>query len=228
MDKRNILYEDNHLFIYNKQPGDLVQGDKTKDEPLSESIKLYLKETYRKPGDVFLGVVHRIDRPVSGAVIFAKTSKALSRLNLMLKNGTLHKTYWAVIGKPTPSLEGKLSDYLIRKEKLNKTFVVDRQVDGAQQAELYYRNILRSDRFFLLEIILLTGRHHQIRAQLSHLGCPIKGDLKYGYPRSNNDGSIFLHARKLEFTHPIRQNQVVIIADPPEDTLWNYFLKASQ
>lgn len=217
---RNVLYEDNHLIIINKQPSQIVQGDKTGDTPLSELVKAYLKFKYNKPGEVFLGVVHRLDRPVSGAVIFARTSKALSRLNQMLKNHEIEKTYWAVTGSEPPEKEQTLIHHLIRIEKQNKSFVTRNAQTGAQQAELHYRVIARSERYFLLEINLRTGRHHQIRAQLSAIGCPIKGDLKYGAPRSNADGSIHLHARYLNFMHPVSRNPVSVMAPVPKETVW--------
>lgn len=219
----DILYEDNHLIILNKPPSAIVQGDKTGDEPLSEKLKTYIKIKYHKPGEVFLGVVHRIDRPVSGAVIFARTSKALSRLNEMLKLGEIRKTYWAVVKQLPPEEEGHLVGYLSRNEAKNKSFITSYPSPGAKKAELNYRHIASSNDYHLLEIELLTGRHHQIRAQLAGIGCPIKGDLKYGYPRSNPDGSIHLHARLLEFIHPVKKETIKITAPAPHDTLWNYF-----
>jgi 23S rRNA pseudouridine1911/1915/1917 synthase len=221
-----ILYEDNHLLIYNKQPGDIVQGDKTGDQPLSEEIKLYIKEKYKKPGKVFLGVVHRIDRPVSGIVIFARTSKSLERLNKFLKDGMIRKTYWAVVQQTPPLVEAKLTGFLTRNEKQNKSYVHEKEVPGSKRADLIYRVIGKSDRYTLLEVELLTGRHHQIRAQLAQLGSPIRGDLKYGAPRSNPDGSIHLHARRIEFPHPVRAGEKIILeATPPEETIWNAFSK---
>ncbi|MCX6278308.1 MAG: RNA pseudouridine synthase, partial [Bacteroidetes bacterium] len=217
---------DNHLIIINKRPSDIVQGDKTGDSPLSEVVKAYIKEKYNKPGEVFLGVVHRLDRPVSGALIFARTSKALTRLNIMLRDGEIHKTYWAIVkNKPTDAI-GHLVNYLTRNELQNKSFVYNQSIAGAQKAELKYKVIDRSEQYYLLEIDLLTGRHHQIRAQLAAIGCPIKGDLKYGYPRSNPGGFIHLHARKIEFLHPVQKNMAVITADPPDDKLWQYFLQS--
>jgi len=218
-----ILFEDNHLLIYNKQPGDIVQGDKTGDEPLSEQLKGYIKEKYHKPGEVFLGVVHRIDRPVSGTVVFARTSKALSRLNRMLKEGTMQKTYWAVVQQCPPTPSGKLVHYVTRNEKQNKTYVFNEEVPSGKRAELSYTLIAHSDRYYLLEVQLATGRHHQIRAQLAHIGCPIKGDLKYGYPRSNPDGSIHLHARRISFLHPVKNTPVTVEAPPPDEKVWNLF-----
>jgi len=218
-----ILFEDNHLLIYNKQPGDIVQGDKTGDEPLSDQLKGYIKEKYHKPGEVFLGVVHRIDRPVSGTVVFARTSKALSRLNRMLKEGTMQKTYWAVVQQCPPTPSGKLVHYVTRNEKQNKTYVFNEEVPSGKRAELSYTLIAHSDRYYLLEVQLATGRHHQIRAQLAHIGCPIKGDLKYGYPRSNPDGSIHLHARRISFLHPVKNTPVTVEAPPPDEKVWNLF-----
>ena len=218
-----ILFEDNHLLIYNKQPGDIVQGDKTGDEPLSEQLKGYIKEKYHKPGEVFLGVVHRIDRPVSGTVVFARTSKALTRLNRMLKEGTMQKTYWAVVQKCPPTPSGRLVHYVTRNEKQNKTYVYNYEVPSGKRAELSYTLLAHSDRYYLLEVQLATGRHHQIRAQLAHIGCPIKGDLKYGYPRSNPDGSIHLHARRISFLHPVKNTPVTVEASPPDEKVWNLF-----
>jgi len=222
--KSRILYEDNHLLILNKLPSEIVQGDKTGDEPLVETLKKYLKEKYNKPGNVFLGVVHRLDRPVSGAVIFARTSKALTRLNELLREGQLQKTYWAVVKNRPPKEEGHLIHYLTRDTKKNKSFAFDRVKGESKKAELKYRMIKSSDNFYLLEIQLLTGRHHQIRAQLTAIGCPVKGDLKYGFPRTNENASIHLHARKIKFTHPVKKKRIEIIAEPPlNDPLWRYF-----
>ena len=221
-----ILYEDNHLIIVNKQPSEIVQGDKTGDEPLSETVKAYIKEKYEKPGEVFLGVVHRLDRPVSGAVIFARTSKALTRLNNMLRDGEIHKTYWAVVKTRPAEPAGHLVNFLTRNEKQNKSYVHEQQVKGSQRAELAYTTVCVSKDYSLLEINLMTGRHHQIRSQLAALGCPIRGDLKYGYPRSNPDGSIHLHARSIEFVHPVQKTTFSVIADPPRDPLWDYFSEA--
>jgi 23S rRNA pseudouridine1911/1915/1917 synthase len=221
----NILFEDNHLIIFNKQPSQIVQGDKTGDTPLSDLLKAFIKERDKKPGNVFLGVVHRIDRPVSGVVIFAKTSKALTRLNEMIKEGQIHKTYWAVVKNPPPEPIGHLVHYLKKNEEKNKSFSSDKEVKGSRKAELTYQTIGRSQNYFLLEVNLLTGRHHQIRSQLSKIGCPIKGDLKYGFDRSNPDGSIHLHARSIEFIHPVSKAAVHVIADPPDDNLWASFLQ---
>lgn len=221
----NILFEDNHLIIFNKQPSQIVQGDKTGDPPLSDLLKAFIKERDKKPGNVFLGVVHRIDRPVSGVVIFAKTSKALTRLNEMIKEGQIHKTYWAVVKNPPPEPTGHLVHYLKKNEEKNKSFSSDKEVKGSRKAELTYQTIGRSQKYFLLEVNLLTGRHHQIRSQLSKIGCPIKGDLKYGFDRSNPDGSIHLHARSIEFIHPVSKAAIHVIADPPDDNLWASFLQ---
>jgi 23S rRNA pseudouridine1911/1915/1917 synthase len=221
----SILYEDNHIIIVNKLPSQIVQGDKTGDIPLSELLKSYIGGKYNKPGEVFLGVVHRLDRPVSGAVIFARTSKALSRLNLMLRNHEIHKTYWAVTGHEPPNEEDTLIHSLVRNEAQNKSYVVKDTRPNSQLAELHYRLIARSDRYFLMEINLRTGRHHQIRAQLSSIGCPIKGDLKYGAPRSNPDGSIHLHSRKIEFIHPVSKLNISVTAPPPSDAVWDAMIR---
>jgi 23S rRNA pseudouridine1911/1915/1917 synthase len=220
---QDILYEDNHLIILNKRPSDIVQGDKTGDEPLSETLKNYIRIKYNKPGEVFLGVVHRLDRPVSGTVVFARTSKALSRLNVMLRDGLMHKTYWAVVKNTPPQSEDHLVQFLTRNAEKNKSFVYDKPVEGAKKAELIYKVIGKSDGYYLLGINLLTGRHHQIRAQLSSMGCPVKGDLKYGYPRSNPGGFIHLHSRAIEFIHPVKNEPLKVIAQPPPDKLWDYF-----
>ncbi|MDP4281459.1 MAG: RNA pseudouridine synthase [Bacteroidota bacterium] len=219
-----ILLEDNHLLIYNKRPSQIIQGDKTGDVPVSDLLKEFIKKRDRKPGNVFLGVVHRLDRPVSGAVIFAKTSKALSRLNLMIKERKIRKIYWAVVKNQPPETKGHLIHYLKRVEEKNKSFAYTHLLAGAQKAELIYEVIGRSDRYYLLQVELLTGRHHQIRTQLAAMGCPIKGDLKYGSERSNPDGSIHLHSRQLIFEHPVRKEIINITADPPDDAIWNYFL----
>jgi 23S rRNA pseudouridine1911/1915/1917 synthase len=218
-----VLFEDNHLLIVNKRASDIVQGDKTGDTPLSEDLKLYLKEKYHKPGNVFLGVVHRLDRPVSGAIIFARTSKALTRLNAMLQEHTIHKTYWAIVTQKPPREEDHLVHYMVRNPDKNKSFAYSKTRANAKRAELKYRLIGSSQRYYLLEVELLTGRHHQIRAQLAAIGCPITGDLKYGAARSNPDASISLHARYLSFTHPVTQEAMKITAPVPNDTLWKYF-----
>jgi 23S rRNA pseudouridine1911/1915/1917 synthase len=213
----DVVYEDNHIIVVNKRAGEIVQGDKTGDTPLSEMIKAYLKDKYNKPGNVFCGVVHRIDRPVSGLVVFAKTSKALTRLNEMLRNGELHKTYWALVeGKPEKD-EAKLENWLVSDGRINKTFVSVRGNKDAKKCVLSYHTIAVGDRYTLLEIDLLTGRKHQIRAQLSAIGHPIKGDLKYGSKRSNRDGGISLLAKHIEFTHPVSKNHIVLDAPIPEE-----------
>ena len=218
-----VVYEDNHLIIVNKTAREIVQGDKTGDTPLSETVKLYLKEKYQKPGNVFLGVTHRLDRPVSGLVLFAKTSKALTRLNEMFRTGQVKKTYWAIVRERPPQEEGTLVHWLVRNEQQNKSYAYDKEKPGAKRAVLHYKLIGASDRYYLLEVQLETGRHHQIRCQLAKMGCPIKGDLKYGSPRSNPDGSICLHARQLRLEHPVSHEWVEVTAPVPHDALWNYF-----
>ena len=217
------MYEDNHIIIVNKTASEIVQGDKTGDVPLSETVKRYIKEAYAKPGNVFLGVAHRLDRPVSGLVVFAKTSKALARLNDMFRLGEVKKTYWAIVKQCPPAEEGELVHYLVRNEKQNKSYAYDREVKGAKKAVLHYRLIGRSENYYLLEVDLKTGRHHQIRCQLAKIGCPIKGDLKYGFPRSNPDGSICLHARTVSFIHPVSKKPVEVTAPLPEGNLWKAF-----
>lgn len=216
----NVVYEDNHIIIVNKQSGEIVQGDKTGDTPLSDIVKQYIKEKYNKPGNVFLGVVHRLDRPVSGLVVFAKTSKALSRLNEMFRTGDVHKTYWAIVKKNDIAPEATLTDWLTRNERQNKSYAHNREVPGAKKAVLSYKVRSMSDNYMLLEVRLMTGRHHQIRCQLAHMGCPIKGDLKYGSPRSNPDGSISLMSRRVEFVHPISKETIAVEAPVPDDRLW--------
>lgn len=223
--KKRILFEDNHLIVVNKLPSEIVQGDKTGDEPLNEALKQYLKEKYHKPGNVFLGVVHRLDRPVSGVVVFAKTGKALSRMNELIKQRDMQKIYWAVVKNKPPQNIGRLTHYLVRNQQKNKSFVSKIHSKESKEAVLSYRLLASGERYHLLEIDLHTGRHHQIRAQLAAIGCPVKGDLKYGFSRSNPDASISLHARKVSFVHPVRKEKLEIIADPPHDTLWDYFLK---
>ncbi len=219
--KSQILYEDNHLLIINKKAGQLVQGDKTGDESLLDSIKNFIKVRDQKPGNVFLGLVHRIDRPTSGLVIYAKTSKALSRLTQMIKNREIQKTYWAIVPKEMIPQSQRLVHYLKKNEKTNKATVFPKPTEGAKESILNYQIIKTLDNYQLLEIDLETGRHHQIRAQFSKIGVPIKGDLKYGSPRSNNDGGISLHARKLEFIHPVTKENVKIIAPVPQnDAVW--------
>jgi 23S rRNA pseudouridine1911/1915/1917 synthase len=219
-----ILYEDNHLIIINKQPSEIVQGDKTGDNPLSEIIKAYLKEKYHKPGKVYLGVVHRLDRPVSGAIIFARTEKALGRLNKMLREHEISKIYWAIVKNKPPSPEGHLVHYLKKNEERNKSTAYSKETNGTQTAELKYITLATSNSYSLLEVELFSGRHHQIRAQLAAIGCPIKGDVKYGFKRTNPNASIHLHARKLQFIHPVSGKEICIFAPPPEDALWNTFL----
>ena len=216
-----ILYEDNHLVIVNKQAGEIVQGDKTGDTPLSDIVKDWLKEKYNKPGNVYLGVVHRLDRPVSGVVLFAKTSKALPRLNKMFaEHNKVNKTYWAIVQNRPLEPQGTLTHWLTRQEKNNTARAYDREVPGSKKAVLDYELIASGDRYYLLEIHLHTGRHHQIRCQLAKIGCPIKGDLKYGAPRSNPDGSISLHARTLTLEHPVNHESISVTAPVPDDKLW--------
>ena len=214
-----VIYEDNHIIIVYKESGEIVQGDKTGDRPLSDIVKDYLKEKYQKPGNVFLGVAHRLDRPVSGLVVFAKTSKALTRLNKMFANGEVHKTYWAIVEGRGSRVEGResrddneLTHWLVRNEKQNKSYASLQEKPGAKEARLRYKLLKSFDRYYLVEVELLTGRHHQIRCQLSAIGCCIKGDLKYGAPRSNKDGGICLHARSITFPHPTRKEEVTVTA----------------
>lgn len=216
-----VIFEDNHLIAVNKRPSDIVQGDKTGDVPLSEHVKEYLRQKYQKPGEVFLGVIHRLDRPVSGVVLFAKTSKALARMNELFRTRDVQKTYWAIVCAKPPQDEGVLEHWLRKNEASNKSFASAKQVNGSLHCKLSYKLLAASDRYFLLEVLPETGRHHQIRVQLSTIGCVIKGDLKYGAKRSNPDASICLHARKLEFEHPVKKEPVVIVANPPQDNLWN-------
>ena len=219
-DNLQVLYEDNHLIIINKRAGDLVQGDKTLDTPLSKIVKEYIKETYHKPGNVFLGVPHRLDRPTTGIVIFTRTSKALERLNAMLREKRIQKTYWAIV-KQTPKHEKDTLVHFLRKNaRNNKSSVFRNEIAGSKKGILHYRLLKKLDRYFLLEIDLETGRHHQIRAQLSFIGCPIKGDLKYGFPRSNSDGSIHLHAREISFIHPVSKEKIHLKAPLPKDPVW--------
>lgn len=218
-----IIYEDNHIIVVNKSASEIVQGDKTGDVPLSEKVKAYLKEKYQKPGNVFVGVTHRLDRPVSGLVVFTKTSKALSRLNEMFRVGDVHKVYWAIVKNEPKQPEAELQHWIVRNEKQNKSYAYDHEVKNAKKAVLKYRMIGRSDNYSLLEVELMTGRHHQIRCQLSKIGCPIKGDLKYGSPRSNPDGSICLHARRISFVHPVSKQLIELEAPLPADKLWRCF-----
>lgn len=215
-----VLYEDNHILIVNKKAGDIVQGDKTGDTPLSEIAKKYIKDKYNKPGNVFLGVVHRLDRPTSGIIIFARTSKALERLNKMLREKTIQKTYWALVkNKPQKDVDS-LIHFLKKNPKNNKSTVFTKEIEGSKKAILHYKTIKSLDNYHLLEIDLETGRHHQIRTQLAYIGSPIKGDLKYGFSRSNKDGSIHLHARKIQFTHPVSKEEISLDAPLPKDAIW--------
>ena len=218
-----VIYEDNHIIAVNKTCSEIVQGDKTGDTPLSELIKDWLKAKYNKPGKVFVGVTHRLDRPVSGLVLFAKTSKALTRLNEIFRLGLIQKTYWAIVKNAPEESEGELIHYLVRNEKQNKSYAYDTEKPHSQRAILHYRVIGRSDHYYLLEIDLKTGRHHQIRCQLAKIGSPVKGDLKYGFDRSNKDGGISLHARKAIFTHPVSKEEMEIVAPVPDDKLWKAF-----
>ena len=215
-----VVYEDNHVIIVHKESGEIVQGDKTGDKPLSETVKDYIRDKYHKLGNVFLGVVHRLDRPVAGLVVFARTSKALSRLNDMFRNGEVHKTYWAITRNKPAEDEGTLVNWIVRNEKQNKSYVYDKEVPGAKRAELKYRVIAHTENYHLLEVHLLTGRHHQIRCQLAHMGCAIKGDLKYGAPRSNPDGSISLLSREVAFIHPVSKKEIKAESLIPDDRLW--------
>ena len=227
-----VVYEDNHIIIVNKQSGEIVQGDKTGDRPLSDLVKDYIKEKYQKPGAVFLGVVHRLDRPVGGLVVFARTSKALTRLNKMFAEGQVHKTYWAIVeGEKVRGGEGEkvsdewrtLENWIVRNEKQNKSYAYNREVPNSKRALLRYRVLVHGERYNLVEVQLMTGRHHQIRCQLSAMGCPIKGDLKYGAKRSNPDGSISLNAHRVEFIHPVSKEPLNIEAPLPSDPLWHVF-----
>ncbi|WP_116769212.1 RluA family pseudouridine synthase [Maribacter litoralis] len=221
VDNLQVLFEDNHIIVVNKRPGDIVQGDKTGDKPLSDTVKAFLKKKYNKPGNVYLGVVHRLDRPTSGIVLFAKTSKALPRLNKLFAEKSANKTYWAIVKNAPTEPEKRLVHYMKRNTKQNKSYANIKKVPDSKKAILSYNIIKKLDRYFLLEVDLETGRHHQIRSQLSSIGSPIKGDLKYGFNRSNEDGSIHLHARKLRFIHPVKKEPIEIIAPPPNDPIWN-------
>lgn len=218
-----VIYEDNHIIIVSKTVNEIVQGDKTGDQTLIDKVKKYIKEKYNKPGEVFLGLTHRLDRPTSGIVIFARTSKALSRLNAMFRDGEIHKTYWAITSNRPKEDEGTLENFLKKNEKLNKSFIAKETDKEAKKAILNYKILSVSDRYYLWEINLLTGRHHQIRCQLANIGCPVKGDLKYGYPRSNPDGGLSLHARKVEFIHPVSKKEISVTAEVPNDKLWKFF-----
>lgn len=216
-----ILYEDNHLIVVNKRAGDLVQGDKTGDIPLGEIVKQYIAEKYNKPGAVFLGVVHRLDRPTTGIVVFAKTSKALERLNKLFKERETEKTYWAIVKNAPPKQQDTLTHFLKRNPKQNKSYAHEKEVPESKKAMLEYQVLKKLNNYYLLEINLHTGRHHQIRSQLAAIGCPIKGDLKYGFDRSNPDGSIHLHARKLVLIHPVKKEEMTFLAPPPDEVIWN-------
>lgn len=220
-DNLDVLLEDNHLIIVNKRAGDIVQGDKTGDTPLSEIVKQYLKEKYQKTGNVFLGVVHRLDRPTSGIVVFAKTSKALERMNKMLREKIVQKTYWAVVKNKPKKEADTLISFLKKNPKNNKSTSYKSEIEGSKKAILHYKILKKLDHYFLLEINLETGRHHQIRCQLASAGNPIKGDLKYGFKRSNKNASIHLHAKKIAFTHPVKRQPVLVIAPTPDDNVWN-------
>ena len=219
-----ILFEDNHLIIINKKPGELTQGDITNDETLGDKVKVYLKKKYNKPGNVYLGITHRLDRPTSGIIIFAKTSKALTRLNELFRKNEIKKTYWAVVKSVNKKGPKKLENFLIKNKKQNKSYVTENSNKKAKNAILYFNSILELQKYSLLSIKLETGRHHQIRTQLSHIGFPIKGDLKYGFPRSNKDGSINLHSRKINFTHPVSKKNIEVIANPPKNNIWDLCL----
>ncbi len=222
--KLDILYEDNHLIAINKKGFELVQGDSSGDEPLSEKVKDYLKKKYNKQGNVFLGLIHRIDRPVTGVILFARTSKALSRMNILFRNNEVKKTYWAIVQNLPEEEQATLKHFVIKNSKKNKSYAFPKMRPGAKEAVLSYQMISSSARFHLLEVDLKTGRHHQIRCQLAKINCPVRGDLKYGYPRSNRGGGISLHARKLSFIHPVKKEPVEIIAPIPEnDNLWKEF-----
>lgn len=215
-----IVYEDNHIIIINKRAGDIVQGDKTGDKPLSDVVKSYIKDQYNKPGNVYLGVVHRLDRPTTGLVIFAKTSKVLPRLNALFVSKDIQKTYWAIVKNQPPKTEGTLTHWLKKNPKNNKSTAYIKEVKDSKKAILHYKILQKLDTYFLLEVNLETGRHHQIRSQLASIGCPIKGDLKYGFDRSNPDGSIHLHARHITFMHPVKNETMAITAPLPEDAVW--------
>ena len=221
-----VVYEDNHVIIVHKESGEIVQGDKTGDKPLSETVKDYIRDKFHKPGNVFLGVVHRLDRPVAGLVVFARTSKALSRLNEMFRKGEVHKTYWAITKSAPAEPEGTLVNWIVRNEKQNKSYVYDKEVSNAKRAELKYRVIAHTENYHLIEVNLLTGRHHQIRCQLAHMGCVIKGDLKYGAPRSNPDGSISLLSHEVTFIHPVSKMEIKAESLIPDDRLWRDIAEA--
>lgn len=230
-----VVYEDNHIIIVYKESGEIVQGDKTGDRPLSDLVKAYIKEKYQKPSEVFLGVVHRLDRPVSGLVVFARTSKALTRLNKMFRDGDVHKTYWAIVGREKGTAKSEqsfddgewhtLENWLVRNEQQNKSYAYDHEVPGSKKALLQYRQLAEGDHYRLLEVNLMTGRHHQIRCQLSAIGCPIKGDLKYGARRSNPDGSISLLSHHVSFVHPVSKSLITVESPLPDDNLWQALKK---
>ena len=224
----NILFEDNHLIVVNKNPGELTQGDITGDETLGDKIKAYLKKKYNKPGNVYLGIAHRLDRPTSGVIIFTKTSKALTRLNELFKKNEIKKTYWAIVKKMENKATEKLENFLIKNQKKNKSYVTKNSNKYAKKAVLTYKIILELKNYSLLKINLETGRHHQIRTQLSHIGFPIKGDLKYGYSRSNNDGSIHLHSRKVQFIHPVSKKNIEITAKLPKNNVWDMCVNSKE
>ena len=218
-----VLYEDNHIIIVNKAASEIVQGDKTGDKPMSEMVKEYLKEKYNKPGNVFCGVTHRLDRPTSGIVVFAKTSKVLPRLNMMFRDNEVGKVYWAIVQNRPPNDSDTLTHYLVKDEKKNKSTAYESEKSNTKKAILHYSLVAQSDNYFMLEVKLETGRHHQIRVQLAKIGCPVKGDLKYGAKRSNRDGSISLHARGISFVHPVSLKKIEIVAPVPDDVLWKAF-----
>jgi 23S rRNA pseudouridine1911/1915/1917 synthase len=220
----DILFEDNHIIAINKKPSEIIQGDKTGDVPLNEKVKEYIKKKYNKPGNVYLGTIHRIDRPVSGVILFGKTSKAISRLSEMFSTKEVKKTYWAVVKNKPEKEEDILVGFLFKNEKQNKSYQSPTPKKGYLESSLNYRIIASSDNYYLLEVNPQTGRHHQIRVQLSAMGCPIKGDLKYGFDRSNKNASIHLHARKINFVHPVTKENIEIIANPPSDPIWSYFV----
>lgn len=220
-DNLQVLFEDNHILIVNKRAGDITQGDKTGDKPLNDVVKEYIKEKYQKPGNVFIGTVHRLDRPTSGIVIFARTSKSLERLNKMFREKAIRKTYWALVKKAPKKATDTIENFLKKDTKKNKSFVYKKEIEGSKKAILHYKIEKKLDNYSLLQINLETGRHHQIRTQLAHIGCPIKGDLKYGFSRSNKDGSISLHARKIEFIHPVSKENITITAPTPKDVIWD-------
>lgn len=225
-DRLEVLYEDNHIIAVNKRVGDLVQGDQTGDKTLADEVKEYIKWKYKKPGDVFLGIVHRIDRPVSGVVLFARTSKALARLNQMFQDKTVKKTYWAIVDQRPESESGRLEHYMKKNQEKNRSNVFDKEKSGSKLAILNYKLMLSFTHYHLLEVNLETGRHHQIRAQLSRMGCHIKGDLKYGAKRSNPDGGISLHSREVSLIHPVKKEPLTITATPPNENLWNEFMQS--